>query len=174
MASPRYCCKTNSLSRKFDRKGRSVRCAHKQQGLQCYVGAAFFCRDCVLAVLAAAASAAFAAAAPAAIAVAVFFFFFAAAAAAAVGYLNSRRFCRPPIDRHHTAVLPSFSSCVCFFLTLVRCSILATRRRRDRVHGSQPPIDVPQAVLREKRRWLVTAVARELEPAFRAHARHLR
>lgn len=30
------------------------------------------------------------------------------------------------------------------------------------------------AVLKEKRAWLVAALARELEPAFSAHARHLR
>ncbi|CAN0292538.1 unnamed protein product [Ectocarpus sp. 6 AP-2014] len=40
--------------------------------------------------------------------------------------------------------------------------------------SSRSQIDAPAAVLREKRGSLVSAVARELEPAFRAHARHLR
>eukprot|EP00903_Cladosiphon_okamuranus_P005464 g5449.t1 len=54
---------------------------------------------------------------------------------------------------------------------IVDSALLSFQARASR---SQPPIYVPQAVLRDKRRWLVTAVARELEPAFRAHARHLR
>lgn len=38
----------------------------------------------------------------------------------------------------------------------------------------QPPVAVSPGVLRERREWLVAAVARELEPAFRAHTKHLR
>ena len=39
---------------------------------------------------------------------------------------------------------------------------------------SQPPIDASPAALKEKREWLIASVARELEPAFRGHVRHLR
>lgn len=39
---------------------------------------------------------------------------------------------------------------------------------------TQPPIDAPPLVVRQKRRWLVGAVAREMEPAFKAHVQHLR
>ncbi|CAM9661121.1 unnamed protein product [Scytosiphon promiscuus] len=50
----------------------------------------------------------------------------------------------------------------------------AVRSFQSRASRSQPPVEASPSVLREKRVWLVAAVARELEPAFRAHAKHLR
>lgn len=64
-------------------------------------------------------------------------------------------------------------TCILYFFRRLVLSVSRVESNLIR-RSRRPQIDAPAAVLREKRGSLVSAVARELEPAFRAHARHLR